>query len=145
MRITICSSVNLTDKIGEVADKLSGQGHEVEIPFYSRKILNGEMSLDEFSRIKDEKGDACFREEAGEDLIIRYYNMIKGSDAILVVNGDRKGIENYIGGNTFLEMGFAHVLGKRIFLLNPIPDMMYKDELLAMKPVILNGDLSRIN
>ncbi len=62
----------------------------------------------------------------------------------LAVNIDKKGIKNYIGGNTFLEMGFAHVLDKKIFLLNEIPDISYKDEIKAMQPIILNGDLSKI-
>jgi hypothetical protein len=29
-------------------------------------------------------------------------------------------------------------------LLNPIPEMGYEDEIVAMKPVILNGDLDKI-
>jgi hypothetical protein len=40
-------------------------------------------------------------------------------------------------------MAFAHVLGKRIFLLNSIP-MSYTDEIRCMDPVVINGDLSGI-
>jgi|GEM_PF-5301338 len=29
-------------------------------------------------------------------------------------------------------MGFAHVLNKRIYLLNEIPDLSFKDELIAI-------------
>jgi predicted RNA-binding protein with PUA domain len=65
-------------------------------------------------------------------------------DAILILNLEKNGIKGYIGGNTFLEMGFAHVLNKKIFLLNPISEMGYEDEIVAMKPVILNGDLDKI-
>jgi hypothetical protein len=58
---------------------------------------------------------------------------------------DKNGIKNYIGGNTFLEMGFAHVLNQKIFLLNPIPEIpFYKTEIEAMRPVVLNGDLAKI-
>ncbi len=78
------------------------------------------------------------------DLIRDYFEEIKTGDAVLIVNDERKGIANYIGGNSFLEMAFAHVLHKEIFLLNPIPEMGYSDELIAMQPVILNGDLSLI-
>ena len=61
------------------------------------------------------------------------------------MNLDKHGVKNYIGGNTFLEMGFAHVLNQKIFLLNPIPDMpYYKTEITAMKPVIIDCDLNRI-
>lgn len=41
-------------------------------------------------------------------------------------------------------MGFAHVLGKKIYLLNPIPEMEYTSEILFMEPAVLNGDLERI-
>ena len=41
-------------------------------------------------------------------------------------------------------MAFAHILSKKIFLLNPIPDMIYTDEIKAMQPIIVNNDLNRI-
>jgi predicted RNA-binding protein with PUA domain len=41
-------------------------------------------------------------------------------------------------------MGFAHVLGKKIFLLNDIPEISYKDEIKMMQPIILEGELSKI-
>ncbi|MFA6790630.1 MAG: hypothetical protein WCR65_03565, partial [Parcubacteria group bacterium] len=66
------------------------------------------------------------------------------SDAILVLNFDKKGIVNYIGGNTLMEIGFAHVNGKKIFLINEVPEVSYADEILAMYDVILNGDLAKI-
>ena len=51
----------------------------------------------------------------------------------------------YIGGNTFLELGFAYVLNKKIFLYNPIPDIHFFDtEIKAMKPTIINGDLNNV-
>lgn len=144
MRIVICASIDFTYKIKEVADILSAYGYEVEIPFYSQKILNGEVSMEEFLATKQRDGDMQFRIKAGEDLIKRYFRLIKDSDAILVVNVDKKGIKNYIGGNTLIEMAFAHVLNKKIFLLNEIPEISYKDEIKAMQPIILNGDLSKI-
>lgn len=74
-----------------------------------------------------------------------YWKIIRESDAVLVANFDKKGIKNYIGGNTFLEMGFAHVLGKKIFLLNGIPKMIYTDEIKAMQPAVINGNFSKIS
>ncbi|MCU0680208.1 MAG: hypothetical protein MUF50_02780 [Planctomycetes bacterium] len=144
MKITICGSIDVTYKIKEVADALVALGHTVEIPYLSQKIINGEILLEDFLRIKQIKGDLDFRKQAKEDLIKRYYNLIKDSDAILVVNVTKKGIENYIGGNSFLEIGFAYVLGKKIFLLNDAPEMSYSDEILIMQPIIINSDLKKI-
>ncbi len=143
MKITICASIDITPMIREIADKLVELGHEVEIPKYSKKILDGEITLEKFLEIKQREGDMIFR-RAGEDLIKRYYNKIKESDAILVLNVDKHEVHNYIGGNTFLEIGFAYILGKKIFLFNDIPNMHYSDEIRAMSPVIINGDLRKI-
>lgn len=74
-----------------------------------------------------------------------FWRQMQGADAVLVVNLDKHGIKNYIGGNTLMEIGFAHVLNQKIFLLNPIPDISYyKTEIEAMKPTIINGNYSLI-
>ena len=55
------------------------------------------------------------------------------------------GIKNYIGANTFLEIGFAHVLNQKVFLYNPAPQNEYiRTELEAIKPTIINQDLKKI-
>lgn len=79
------------------------------------------------------------------DYIRYHYKEITESDAVLVLNFDKNGIKNYIGGNTLMEIGFAYVHYKKIFLLNPIPDMAYKDELEAIEPIIIDKNLSLIN
>jgi nucleoside 2-deoxyribosyltransferase len=145
MKIVICGSIDFTPKIKEVANVLTNQGHEVDIPVTSQRILNGELTLKESKKEKQKSGDGAFRRKIKEDVIKRYYKIIGESDALLVLNLEKNEIENYIGGNTFLEMGFAHVLGKPIYLYNGIPDVSYKEEILAMQPVVINGDISKIN
>ena len=78
------------------------------------------------------------------DPLKAYYEEIKRADAILVVNTERRGIPDYIGANTLIEMAFAYVLDKRIYLLNPVPDLPYADEIAAMKPVVIDGDFSKV-
>jgi hypothetical protein len=145
MKVTICGSVNFSNEIIEISKKLTELGHETTIPTYTQKIMEGELTLEEFIKEKEEKGDFDLRKRSNEDLIKKYYHRIEVSDAILVVNVDKKKIANYIGGNAFLEIGFAYVQDKKIFLLNPIPDMHYKDEIVAMNPIIINSDLEKIN
>jgi len=80
------------------------------------------------------------------EFIKEHLEKIEKSDAILVVNITKGDIENYIGANTFLEIGFAHHHNKKIYFLNPIPDQKYIiDEILTVEPVVLNGDFSRIS
>lgn len=142
MKIVICASLDFTNQIKEMVSQLTGLGHKVEIPKTSEAILNEEISLEQIMTMK-EKGEISKR-MISLDVIRHYFNKIKEGDAILVLNYEKKGIKGYIGGNTFLEIGFAHVLNKKIFLLNEIPDVSYKDEIEAMQPIILNGDLNKI-
>ena len=77
-------------------------------------------------------------------MIRRHLERIKKSEAILVVNETAKGVENYIGANSFLEMGIAFALEKPIFLLNSVPQQLNRDELLGLNPTELKGDLDSL-
>lgn len=80
------------------------------------------------------------------DAITKHFRKIDECEAILVTNYEKKGVENYIGGNTFLEIGYAFGSGKKVFILNSIPaQSAYKEEILGMQPIILEGDISKIN
>ena len=142
MKIAICGSLDFTYEIEELANKLRKKKFGVCIPISSEKILRGEFSLEE---IKKEKESGKFSDRAIKyDSIRAYWDVIKSCNCILVANYDKKGIKNYVGGNSFLEMGFAHILNKKIFLLNDIPQMIYSDEIKAMQPIILNGNLLKV-
>ena len=77
-------------------------------------------------------------------MLITQGEKVAGSDAILVLNMEKNGYENYIGGATFLEIFKAFELGKKIYLYNQLPENFLKDELLGMGPMIINGNLELI-
>ena len=79
------------------------------------------------------------------DFIREHFKKVEAADAILILNHPKNNIEGYIGGNTFLEMGYAYGLAKKIFVLFPIPPMDYYTEMMAMQPIVLNGKLELIN
>jgi hypothetical protein len=137
MKIVICGSMKLCRKMIEAKKELDELGHEVVLPRHTEEYADMNTS--------DHIHNESVKNKIKDDLIRDYFNVIKESECVLVINETLNGIENYIGGNSFLEMGFAHVLNKKIFLLNPIPDMNYSDELIAMQPVIINGDFKNIN
>lgn len=70
---------------------------------------------------------------------------VRGVDAILVLNMEKHGIDNYIGGATFLEMFKAFELGRPIYLWNPIPENILRDEIQGFGVKVINGDLSLIS
>ena len=43
-----------------------------------------------------------------------------------------------------MEMGLALYLKKPIYLLNEIPQMSHTEEILGMKPIVINGVLENI-
>ncbi len=81
------------------------------------------------------------------DYIMWYYDAIVSSGVVMVLNIEKNGKQNYIGGNTFLEIGFAYVNDKKIFLYNDLPTedvCSYLDEIVAMRPVVIEQNLDKI-
>ena len=75
----------------------------------------------------------------------RFLQTVEVASASLnLINENKNDVENYIGGNGLIEMAFAHILNKKIYLLNPVPKLNYTDEIEAMQPIIINNDLKLI-
>ena len=136
MKIAICASMVFAEKMVQVKRQLEEIGHTVFISQFAEGYLG---------KAEKEKEELAVHDKNENDAIRKFWEIIKKSDAILVLNYDRKGIKNYIGGNTLMEIGFAHVLNKKIFLMNPIPDIdYYRSEIEAVRPAILGQDLNKI-
>lgn len=136
MKIGIIGSLRFVEKMLEARDALRALGHDA--------FTNG-LTGPLIGKSDEEKDRINVEQKQNEDAIREFWRTMQGADAILVLNYEKHGIPDYIGGNTLMEMGFAHVLNQKIFLLNPIPDIrFYKTEIEAMKPVVINGDYSLI-
>ena len=136
MNIALCYSMQFAEKAKETEEWFRAQGHTA-FPSSSNEKYIG-LSDEEKEKLK-------LVHKYEQDAISKHWNVIQNCDAVLVLNDDKQGIPGYIGGNSFLEMGFAHVLKKPIYLLYPIPNIpYYKTEIIAMKPHILHGDLSKM-
>lgn len=136
MKIGIIGSMQFTDKMLEIKDELAKMGHEAFLTDLHKSMI-GKNDL-EIEKIK-------LYQKFNKDAIREFWRAMQGADAVLVLNFDKNGIKNYVGGNTLMEIGFAHVLNQKIFMFNPIPDMPYcKTEIEAIKPIIINGNLGLI-
>lgn len=125
-----------TEKMLEARDTLASLGHDAFMTNLHKDFLG---------KTDAEKEKVKIHQKNHLDAIREFWKLMQGSDAVLVLNLDKHGIPNYIGGNTLMEIGFAHVLNQKIFLLNPIPEIpYYKSEIEAVKPVIIYGDYSKI-
>lgn len=131
MKITICGSMQHEPSMAAAADALRTLGYEVEKP----NIVEGHVYSDNLDANADLK----------RGFIDEHFRKIDTSDAILVINEDKNGIAHYIGGNTLIEIAYAYAQGLEIFLLHPVPEVSYADEVRGMSPIILDGDLSKLD
>jgi hypothetical protein len=136
MKIGIIGSMQFTDKMLEYREKLWELGHDAFVTdLYKAMVGKTDSEIEEIKLYQKYNMDA----------IREFWRMMQGADAVLVLNLDKNGIKNYVGGNTLMEIGFAHVLNQKVFMLNPIPNTPYcKTEIEAVKPIVINGDLKKI-
>lgn len=128
--------MQFTEKMIELRDELIELGHDAFVTTLATPFIG---------KTDEEKEVIKIRQKNHLDAIREFWNMMQGADAVLVANFDKHGIKNYIGGNTFLEIGFAHVLDQKIFMLHDIPKMpYYESEIVAMKPIVIEADLTKI-
>jgi len=146
MKITICGSIAFFEKMLEVKKELELLGHEVEIPPVEVADENGNMIpvKEYYERRKAETDDASWIWQRKEEAMRLHFEKVEWCDAVLLLNYDKNNIANYIGANTFLELGLAFHLRKKLYLLNGIPEVSYKEEILGMQPVVIDGDLNKI-
>jgi len=136
MKIGVAGSMQFTEKMMQICEELEKLGHTV----FMSKFKDAYVGRDDA-----EKEKLKLHHKYNYDAIREFWKPMQDADALVVANYNKHGIKNYIGGNSFLEMGFAHVLGQDIYLMNPIPDMpYYGTEIIAMKPIVINGDVSLI-
>lgn len=121
----------------EAQKKLNDAGHEALVPPDAEVHLN-DPGLKEDVRRQEEHS----RET---DIMIECYKLIEESDAVLLLNYEKKGQEGYIGASALMELGMAYYLGKKMFMLFDVPESHYASmEMKVMKPVVLEGDVTRI-
>ena len=145
MKITICSSAFFIKEVEKVKQKLEEKGYQVFI-FPQKVELEGEiLEVTQFYKMRKEDyfNEAYWKLK--NRLMEEHIRKIERSDAILVLNHDKDGISGYIGGNTFLEMGLAYYLNKKIFLWKkPSENLPFFEEIMALKPIIIDENLEKI-
>lgn len=136
MKIGVAGSMQFTEAMMKVCEQLEGLGHTTFMSKFKDNYIG---------KTDEEKETQKLKDKYENDAIKEFWKPMQDADALIVVNLDKHGIKNYIGGNSFLEMGFAHVLNQKLYLMNPLPDMpYYGTEIIAMNPTVVNGDLTRV-
>ncbi len=129
MKITICGSIAFIDEMLVVQKELEGLGCEVKMP----QIVG-----------KSEKFLIIDDHQRKEEAMRNHFDKVMWADSVLILNYEKNSVPHYIGANTLLEMGLAFHHRKKIFLFNPVPDLSYREEILGMRPIVINQDLKQI-
>jgi|SRR3989344_7157873 len=139
-KVVICGSMRFVDKMIEWRQRLESQGYSVDVP-----------TLFDFHKIRDEEGDLERFEEYKRVETKKHFEKVDAGDIILILNYDKDGKKNYIGGNTFAEISYAMALklchGRdiEIYTVNPLPnDLPYSEELSAWMIRQWDDNLERI-
>ena len=126
-KVVICGSMYFVEQMSEWQKKLESLGFEVYTPV-----------LFDFHKIRDEEGDLERFEEYKRRETKNHFEKVNIADILLILNYDKNGKRNYIGGNTFAEIAYAVALnlchGKsiEIYTVNPLPEYVpYYEELHA--------------
>ena len=139
MKLMVCGSMAFAKEMLAAKKKLKKMGHTVNVPHDTDIHIADEALVDDLDR------NIIHARE--RDLMMQSFKLVASSDAILVLNHRRKGIEGYIGTSALMEIGLAYYLGKKIFLLNDVPshhDARWANEIRLIDPIILNCDLANI-
>jgi hypothetical protein len=144
MKLTICSSAHFAHESREIKRKLEKKGVEALLYPQTVKVREKTMTVDEFYVMRKKN----LTEEllkTKKQLMDEHIDKIKNSDAILVLNFDKPKNRGYVGGNSFLEMGVAYALAKKVFIWKkPSNTLPYYEEIMAMRPIIIEENLEKI-
>ena len=135
MKIFLVCSKHFYHLIDPIKVELESRGHVLTFP----NSIENPMLEEEKKKVGAEEHATW---KAG--MLELQSKKVAANDAILVLNFEKNGQPNYVGGSTFLEIFKAYELGKKIYFFNPLPESMLTDELKAMRPKVINGDLSKI-
>lgn len=140
MKIYVLGSTSFMHEMVQAKNDLITLGVEGWIhPDYEAFVRGEKLSI-----VDKAKTEHAAVKRENNYLKVHYQHIIE-SDAILIVNGKKNDIDNYIGGNVLIEMGQAYVNNKKIFLYNDIPtELPYTAEIECMDPICLRGDLKNI-
>lgn len=140
--IAICSSLNFYRQVVHVQNEIENLGYQCIIPASAERMKkSGDYEVSHYKTWFNEKNDYPKKKA----LMLGHFEEIKKCDAILVLNYDKNGKLNYIGGNVLIEMGIALFLKKPIFILNDAPnESPFLEEILGMNPISLGGKISQL-
>lgn len=132
LSIAICGSMSFVDEMEAIAISLESLGYQAITPVREERDFDWlDLESPEIIALK-------------RSYIDRHLDIIKHSDAVLIANLPKRGIEGYVGPNTLMEVAFAHALGVPVIFLNDPSAQGSGLECIAIASGFLSGDATGV-
>lgn len=131
--------MTFAEKMSKTKRQLESLGHSVFVPSDIESHIKDPSLIDDLQE--------NYKHTIKKDVLRNCFNLIAKSDAILVLNYPKNKINGYVGTSALMEIGLGYYLGKKTFLLHPVPEAhkaRWAHELKIINPKIINGDLTKI-
>jgi hypothetical protein len=130
--VCICGSMSFIDDMEGLRAILRSAGFAVTTP------VRGERKIG-LSNIDDDEAMIIKRR-----YIDGYLDEIRKSDAVLIANYPKNGIEGYVGANALMEAAFGYALGLPVILLFEPGPQRCRLEIRSIMQECLDGDPSQL-
>ena len=135
----ICGSMTFVNEMVKAKEELEDLGHKIFLPCDTDECMKNPNLIDDLN--------ADYKHLTENNILKKCFKLVADSNAILLLNYPKNGTDGYIGTSSLMELGIAYHLGKKLFLLHDIPDpndARWAHEVRVMRPIILKGDISKI-
>jgi hypothetical protein len=137
--VTICASIVFYKEVVRIQEAIEKAGFRALVP----KIAEQMKKANDFN--VDHYKPTLAETQRKADLMMMHFKKVSQGDAVLVVNNEKHGQANYIGGNVLMEMALAFFQKKPIFLWNDAPkESTFLEEILGVEPIILNRSVAKL-
>lgn len=148
-RVTICGSMSFAAEMAAAAETLRARGWQVVAPSLVGESADGSPAslTDQFARSGGARNAPRALYEKKAEAIRDHFRWVSWCDVVLIWNPDKKGVDGYVGPNTFAEVLFGSGwLGKTVVALYPFSDgVVGCEELVSCCPEhCLHGDLAAL-
>ena len=130
----IGGSMTFAKEMKAAKEKLENMDYEVFVPLDTEHVIEDPSKKIDIQFMKElgvGRGDA---------------ELVAKSDAFIILNYPKHGIDGYIGPGAYRDLSVAWWLKKKVFFLFPYDENQnnHKYEMLGFEPIILEGNLSKI-
>ncbi|HSW79496.1 MAG TPA: hypothetical protein VLG47_01845 [Candidatus Saccharimonadales bacterium] len=139
--ITICSSSSFYKQANDLQEELEKMGYEVLVPNMATAM---KLENNYERKFYQPWLDDPTQYDVKADLMRGHFDKVAKADAVLIINGEKNGQKNYIGGNVLMEMGLAFHLGLPIYIFYDVPEeSKLMEEIRGMLPILMKGDVQK--